>query len=450
MPRRDDLKKLIENKSRRLQILRERQALSGLGTDPGVLIEIQDIQAEISELQETLQALEEEEKAQSHRTVESHNLNSDSEAPLGSQQSIFETVQNVGGLGERTGEETLELESPYGTMHPNSKFYISRVTDGDCWTSLGKNHGVTLLVQASRQMGKSSLIVRMLDQAKKQLDKQIAYIDFQKFPEQYLEDEKSFLIEFCAMISENLDLSEERDRYKEINRYWRRDGTNTSKCSRYLSDYIIPRIKSSFILAMDEVERMIASPFRTNFFGMLRTWHNNRAVDEDFRKITLFLSSALEPYLLIDNPYQSPFNVAELILLQDFTLPEVAKLNRLYQAPLNQAEIDALVALIGGHPFLIRLALDHVASGKADVKTLLDRAIDDRGPFGIHLGHQLLRVSEKPELKQTLIRIFEDGTCAEDRTFHELKGFGLIKRAGKAVVPRNELYTRYFAERLNV
>jgi hypothetical protein len=51
MSARDDFKKLIINHRRRLQKLRERQALEGMSVDPRVLIEIEDIEARLAELQ---------------------------------------------------------------------------------------------------------------------------------------------------------------------------------------------------------------------------------------------------------------------------------------------------------------------------------------------------------------------------------------------------------------
>lgn len=51
MARQDNLKKLMRNHTRRLLKLREQQALLGLDTPPGLLIEIEDIEARLEELQ---------------------------------------------------------------------------------------------------------------------------------------------------------------------------------------------------------------------------------------------------------------------------------------------------------------------------------------------------------------------------------------------------------------
>ena len=337
-----------------------------------------------------------------------------------------------------------DLASPYGTMHPDSKMYIERSVDHDCQEQLGKLQAATLFIQAPRQMGKSSLMRRVIERARKRQHRRVAFIDFQKIPEQYFLDQEQFLIEFCLMMSDALRLPE------AIDRYWQGRRTNIVKCSRYVSDYIMPRLSEPLILAMDEVERMLTSPFRSDFFGMLRTWHNDRVADENLARLTLFLNSSTEPYLFIDNPTQSPFNVAELFLLQDFTPAEVEELNRRHASPLNQRQIAALMDLVAGHPFLTRLALYLLATQRIEWETLLAQATRDSGPFGDHLRYYLLRVLQKPELKQALIQICRSHAYEENQIFHRLKGAGLIKKVGRQVVLRNNLYTRYFEERLNV
>lgn len=339
---------------------------------------------------------------------------------------------------------SFEIEPPYGTMPPESKFYVERTADNDCWDHINKTHAVTLFIQAPRQMGKSSLMRRMLYRAENELARPCAFIDFQKIPKQYFNDEESFLTEFCLMISEALKIPE------AIDPYWQGKRTHIRKCSQYLAEYIIPHVGAPFILAIDEIERIVFSSFRANFFGMLRTWHNDRAYDPNFAKVTLFLSSYIQHYLLIDNPYQSPFNVAELISLKDFTLTDVEELNRRHHSPLKREEVSSLVELVGGHPFLIRLALYQLAEQRVDMETLLAQAAEDNGPFGNHLHLYLLRISETPKLKEALRCIFRDNCYEDDQALDQLEGLGLIKRSGRQVVLRNNLYARYFQDRFNV
>ncbi len=55
MSRKEDIKKLIVNHRRRLQKLKEQQALQGLAIDPKILLEIEDIETKIEELQTELE-----------------------------------------------------------------------------------------------------------------------------------------------------------------------------------------------------------------------------------------------------------------------------------------------------------------------------------------------------------------------------------------------------------
>ncbi len=58
MSRADDLKKLITSKNRRLQKLKEQEAVYGISSDPHITIEIENIEAELEELQTELTTLE--------------------------------------------------------------------------------------------------------------------------------------------------------------------------------------------------------------------------------------------------------------------------------------------------------------------------------------------------------------------------------------------------------
>lgn len=54
----DGIRKIISDKSRRLQKLKEQEALYGISVDPRILIEIEDLETQLEELQTQLAALE--------------------------------------------------------------------------------------------------------------------------------------------------------------------------------------------------------------------------------------------------------------------------------------------------------------------------------------------------------------------------------------------------------
>lgn len=351
---------------------------------------------------------------------------------------------NEAHAGSHFASTELSLEPPFGTMRPDSPYYIERDADRMVWESINRGSGTTLFLQAPRQTGKSSLMRRIIERERRELNTQAVFIDLQQFPKRVFEDEEEFLINISMAISEALNIPE------AINRYWQGDRTNIAKCSGYISEYILPQVENSLILAIDEVDRLHNTLFRGNFFGMLRVWHNRRAYDSNWQKLNLFLSSSTEAFLLVDDEFQSPFNIAENILLQDFTLEDVDELNKRHNSPLNQEQLNDLMDLTGGHPFLTRLALYQLVTQKIDFDSLLTQAAQDTGPFGEHLKRYRSLISDNPELEQTLSDILLRQYYEKNQNYYRLKSTGLIKEVGKQVILRNNLYTRYFWYRLNL
>ena len=161
------------------------------------------------------------------------------------------------------------------------------------------------------------------------------------------------------------------------------------------------------------------------------------------------LVTSTEPYRLIENLNQSPFNVGETIELADFTLEQSAELNRRHGAPLTLDEQLQLTDLLSGHPYLIRRALYLIVSGRFTLPDLLRAADADAGPFDAHLSYYLMRLREQKELAQGMLQIIRSHTCAEERVCERLESMGLARRDRGSIWPRCRLYAVYFEERLH-
>jgi hypothetical protein len=48
-----------------------------------------------------------------------------------------------------------------------------------------------------------------------------------------------------------------------------------------------------------------------------------------------------------------------------------------------------------------------------------------------------------------MLQVIRQQTCPDERIFFRLRGAGLVQREGKKVVPRCQLYARYFQEHLH-
>jgi hypothetical protein len=333
------------------------------------------------------------------------------------------------------------LELPEGTMDPQSAFYVVRRSDEIALETIGRQ-GVTITMKGPRQMGKSSLLLRTMAAATTG-GKRVAFLDFQLFERAALAHADRFFRQFCALLTHKLKMEE------RVEEYWSLDLGNSQCCTLYVSDYLLQESSRPLVLAMDEVESIFDTDFRSDFFSMLRSWHNSRAFEPIWKQIDLMLVTSTEPYQLIENLNQSPFNVGEVIDLADFTPEQVADLNRRHSAPFAPHEEQRLLALLGGHPYLVRRALYLVASRRLTAVDLFATATADRGPFGDHLRYHLFRLHDKPALVEGLLQAIHQGACPDERVFFRLRGAGLVRREGGAVLPRCQLYADYFRERLH-
>lgn len=335
-----------------------------------------------------------------------------------------------------------QLEMPEGTMGMDARFYVERSFDADVLAAVRRSSGVTVTIKGPRQMGKSSLLIRAISAAA-EAGKRVTFLDFQLFDKAALADADLFFRQFCAWLTDALELED------RVEQYWRPGLSNGQLCTRYVLKHILQEARESIVLALDEVDSIFESDFRSDFFGMLRSWHNYRAYDPNWRRLDLALVTSTEPYQLIENLHQSPFNVGEVIELTDFDSEHVADLNRRHGSPLASDEGDRLRDLLHGHPYLVRRALYLIASGRVAFDDLISRADDDRGPFGDHLRYHLFRLHNKPELVEGLRQVIRHNSCRDELIFHRLHGAGLVRREGAREVPRCPLYEMFFRRHIH-
>lgn len=332
------------------------------------------------------------------------------------------------------------LEMPEGTMDLESQFYVARAGDAIALDTI-RRQGVTITIKGPRQMGKSSLLIRTMAAAAA-AGKRVAFLDFQLFDKTALTDGDRFFRQFCAWLTDELELA---DRVEE---FWSLPLGNSQRCTRYMQRYLLKELGSPLVLAMDEVESVFDTDFRSDFFSMLRSWHNNRATAPIWKQLDLALVTSTEPYQLIENLNQSPFNVGQVIELTDFPIEQVAELNERHGRPLTPPQVEQLMALLAGHPYLVRRALYLVASGQVTVTELFAQAVADRGPFGDHLRYHLFRMNDKQDLIEGMLQVIRSQTCPDERVFFRLRGAGLVRRERQTVLPRCPLYAEYFQEHL--
>ncbi len=270
------------------------------------------------------------------------------------------------------------LEAPAGAVRPQSPFYIERLADQQLRQQLA-GQGTTTTIQAGRQTGKTSLLIHAINACQSEQYK-IIYLDFHLVGDDGTNTLTAFLQALSEMIAEQLDLE-----WEVVDHYWQAVRNPAQTFNRFLQQEVLQRYEGPILLAIDEADLLLGVAYQKHFFALLRAWDSRRAFDADWRKLNLVMVISTHPYLLIDDVNLSPFNVGLTIRLKDFSQDQVTDLNPRHGNPLRQEQIPTLMALVGGHPYLVRQAYYSLVSEGLSLTDLLEVASSPDGPFGKHL-----------------------------------------------------------------
>ena len=199
---------------------------------------------------------------------------------------------------------------------------------------------------------------------------------------------------------------------------------------------------------MDETDSLLQTEFYRDFFGLLRSWHNRRASRPAWETLNLVLVISTEPYLLIDDVNQSPFNVGLQLYLEDFDETQVRGLNQRHRSPVLESDVPQLMALLNGHPYLTRKALYTLVAEGLTWAELIRIAADDDGPFNDHLRRHQWLLRNKSELRAALSEIIHHNRCSDEIAFYRLMRAGLAQREDDVYTCDCELYSLYFVDKL--
>ncbi|MDJ0554311.1 MAG: AAA-like domain-containing protein [Microcoleaceae cyanobacterium MO_207.B10] len=332
-----------------------------------------------------------------------------------------------------------QLEPPCGQVLLNSPFYIERSPiESECFQAILKPDAL-IRIKAPRQMGKSSLLSRILHHASQQ-NYRTVYLNFQTIDAEFMENLDQFLQWFCANVSDELDLEEQLDKY------WKKVLGVKKRCTKYFSKYLLTEIKNPIVLGLDEVDQIFQNPdLATEFFALLRAWHEQGKNHQTWQRLRLIIVHSKEVYIPL-NINQSPFNVGLGIELPEFTLEQIQELIKRHGLAWSQEQIENLMKMLGGHPYLVRLGLYKIASGKMTLSQLLKLAPTDEGPYYNHLHRHLLNLQKDDSLHTAIKKVVNAENPVEIGTIEgfKLRSMGLVKCQGNAVVPLCGLYREYF------
>ena len=335
---------------------------------------------------------------------------------------------------------------PGGTVPLVSELYVERPPiETDCYKEI-LQPGALIRIKAPRQMGKTSLMARILDHARSK-GCQVVSLSFQRADSTIFSDLNKLLYWFAEQVGRRLKLLE------KIDLYWSR-GAIKDKCHFYFEECLLESSKVPLVLAIDEVDRVF--PHRQvadDFFALLRSWFEAARIgdysSELWKKLRLVIVHSTEVYVPLDIN-QSPFNVGTNIELPEFNEEQVQSLSYRYGLSYNSNSVKQLMELIGGHPYLIRKAFYHLRKKDFTLEKLLETAPTEAGIYSDHLRRHLFNLQQYPELERALHQIVVKNkpTEIDAESAFKLDSMGLIRLNGNEAGPRYNLYTEYFSNHL--
>ncbi len=331
------------------------------------------------------------------------------------------------------------LEHPSGLVPLDSPFYVGRSPiEERCYEHINQP-GTLIRIKAPRQMGKTSLLARIIDKSQSQKDRTVT-LDFQLAAQQIFINSDKFLRWFCASIGLALNIP------NKINEYWDLAEIvgSSMACKAYFEEYLLPTIDNPLTLGLDEVDKVFEYPeIYRDFFGLLRALHEEGKRREIWKRLRLIIVHSTEVYVPLDIN-QSPFNVGLSIELPEFNSNQILYLAKRHQLDWNDTEVDKIMSLVGGHPFLIRLALYHIASGNITLNQILENVTNPKSIYAEHLRRQSLILTQQPELAAAMKDIVNNNnTELSTVTKFKLQSIGLVKLQGDNVFPRCNLYRQF-------
>lgn len=341
---------------------------------------------------------------------------------------------------------SLALESPNGPVPLHSRLYIERPPiEAQAFHDVLKP-GSLIRIKAPRQMGKTSLLRRILAHVHSHQYHTVT-LRFNRADKTIYQNLDGFLRWFCANISHQLGLEPELD-----------DAWNTAigskvSCTAYLENHILDKVEGNIVIALDEMNDLFQHPeISAEFLPLLRSWYEDAREFENWQKIRWVLAHATDVYVPLQL-HQSPFNVGLAIKLPPFSLAQVQELANRHgltwaEGDAGREKLLALLHVVSYRPSLVRLALYALACYDMSLAQLIEEAPTQSGIYSNHLRELLAALYPHPDLQAAFLRVISatEPVTLEPITAYRLESLGLINLQKNQATPGCELYRQYFLD----
>ncbi|MEO0844272.1 MAG: AAA-like domain-containing protein, partial [Cyanobacteria bacterium J06643_5] len=237
-----------------------------------------------------------------------------------------------------------------GSLGKNAPSYVVRQADNELYRYL--KSGEFCYIFNSRQMGKTSLIVRTMNKLKAE-GYACTSLDFSVRGSGNIQPEQWYAGIVYKLVT-NFELGNPKD---FLLNWWngRNTITGVERLDEFIETVLLTSVKSNIVIFIDEIDSILSLNFPTDdFFALIRSCYEKRNFNSEYKRLTFAFVGVATPGDLISDKRRTPFNIGKAIQLDGFKESEIEPLAKGFYGIVENPNglIKEVLSWTGGQPFL--------------------------------------------------------------------------------------------------
>ncbi|MFN6537386.1 MAG: AAA family ATPase [Nostoc sp. EkiNYC01] len=316
------------------------EILKILSAQAAISIENSRLYAQLEDYNRTLEEKVEERNQELLKTLEELKI---TQEKLRFENDLLKSSEQISNYDYQIG----------GSLPMDAPTYVVRSADRHLYQAL--RHSEFCYILNARQMGKSSLMVRMMHHLQQEGFSCTA-IDLTRIGSDNIMPAQWYL-GLAVELWQNFDLLDKVNLPIWWNEY--KDLSPTQKLSQFIENIVLKQVQSEKIyIFIDEIDSVLGLKFSVNdFFALVRFCYNQRSIKQEYRRLTFAFFGVATPSDLISDHKRTPFNIGQSIQLEGFKEDEVYPLGEGLKEKVSDAiairkVIREVLHWTNGQPFL--------------------------------------------------------------------------------------------------